>query len=103
MSTISSTNTYCVGASTSNFGAEDGDMAFHFPFVPTKPFHLSSLLPMDNSGCSIYTDIAELNHTKLEVTHIENSTHGINLEATFNVDDMVNNNIWEMKPLLPII
>jgi nuclear transcription factor Y gamma len=42
---------------------------------------------MDNSGCSIYTDIAELNHTKLEITHIANSTYGINLEATFNVDD----------------
>jgi nuclear transcription factor Y gamma len=88
MSTIASTNTYCVGgASTSNFVAEVGDMAFHFPFVPTKPFQLSSSLPMDNSGCSIYTDIAELNHTKLEVTHIANSTYGINLEATFNVDD----------------
>ncbi|CAD6268356.1 unnamed protein product [Miscanthus lutarioriparius] len=88
MSTIASTNTYCVGsASTSNFVAQDGDMAFHFPHVPLKPFQLSSSSTMDNIACPIYTDIVELNRTKLDVTHIGNSTHGINPEAIFNVED----------------
>jgi nuclear transcription factor Y gamma len=88
MSTTASTDTYCVGsASTSNFVSQDGDMAFHFPHVPLKPFQLSSSSTMDSIVCPIYTHIAELNHTKLDVTHIRNSTHGINPEATFNVND----------------
>jgi nuclear transcription factor Y, gamma len=88
MCNIASTDTYCVGsAKTCNFIAEDGDMVFHFPYVPSKPFQLSTSLPMTNGGCSIYTDISELNHIKLKVKHIENSTYGINPEATFNVID----------------
>jgi nuclear transcription factor Y gamma len=62
-------------------------MAFHFPHVPLKPFQLSSSSTMDSIVCPIYTHIAELNHTKLDVTHIRNSTHGINPEPTFNVND----------------
>lgn len=57
---------------------------------------------MSNSGSSIYTDIVELNHTKLEVTYIVKSTHGIIL-MLLSMLMIVNNNIWEMKPLLPII
>ncbi|CAD6246815.1 unnamed protein product [Miscanthus lutarioriparius] len=64
-----------------------GDMTFHFPHVPLKPFQLSSSSTVDSIVSTIYTDIAELNNTKLDVTHIGNSTHGINPETTFNVDD----------------
>ncbi|CAD6270485.1 unnamed protein product [Miscanthus lutarioriparius] len=105
MSTIASTDTYCVGsASTSNFVAQDGDMTFHFPHVPLKPFQLSSSSTMDSIVCPIYTDIAELNHTKLDVTHIGNSTRDINLILKLlSMSMMVNKNIWEMKPLLSII
>jgi len=88
VTTIASTDTYCVGsASTNNFVSQDGDMTFHFPHVPLKPFQLSSSSTMDSIGSPIYTDITELNHTKLDVTHTGNSTHDINPKATFNVDD----------------
>ena len=88
MSTIASTDTYCVGsASNSNLIAQDGDMAFHFSHVSLKHFQLSSSSTMDNIACSIYINVVELNHTESDVTHIGNSTHGTSSEATFNVTD----------------
>ncbi|CAD6268042.1 unnamed protein product [Miscanthus lutarioriparius] len=97
MSTTPSMDTYYVeSASKNNVVSQDGDVTFHYPFVPPVAWELSSIPLVANSNGPISTGITELNHTKLLVAHTGNTTHaspianandGIDPKATISVND----------------
>ncbi|KAJ1265181.1 hypothetical protein BS78_08G059900 [Paspalum vaginatum] len=66
----SSDKNFISSGGISNVAAQDGDMAFHFPYVPSKPLQLSYSSPIGNSSGLVYAG---------------NSTHGIDPKAIFSV------------------
>jgi nuclear transcription factor Y gamma len=88
---------YVESASKNNVVSQDGDVAFHYPFVPPVAWKLSSIPLVANSNGPISIGITELNRTKQLVAHTGNTTHashianaandGIDPKATISVDD----------------
>ncbi|EES15819.1 uncharacterized protein LOC8082814 [Sorghum bicolor] len=83
MSRTPSMDTYYVeSASKNNVVSQDGDVTFHYPFVPPVAWKSLSIPPVANSNGPISTGIIELHHTKQLVAHMGNTTHASHLNVT---------------------